>query len=111
MRHPLFKAMVFFCAMMFALVVIGEAAASSGDACHCGMSQCGGGSCCPKQSSPVNHASSSCLCIGLLAVPGGFPPLSISPSSPLILAGSNPVPESILYAIFHPPKSSLLFSI
>ena len=111
MRHPLFKTMALFCAIMLALVVIGEVAASSGDACHCGMSQCGGGSCCPKNSLPVNHASSSCLCIGLLAVPGDFPTLSIWPSSPLILAGTNPVPELILHAIFHPPKSSLLISI
>ena len=111
MRHPLFKTMALFCAIMLGLVVIGEVAASSGDACHCGMSQCGGGSCCPKNSLPVNHAGSSCLCIGLLAMSGDLPTLSTWPSSPLILAGSNPVPELIFYAIFHPPKSSLLLSI
>ena len=111
MRHPLFKTMAFFCAIMLALVVIGEVAASAGDACQCGMSQCGGGSCCPKNSSPVNHVGSPCLCIGLLVVPDDFSTLSIWPSSPLILAGSNPLPELICYAIFHPPKSSLLLSI
>jgi hypothetical protein len=111
MRHPLFKAMAFFCAIMLGLVVIGEVAAASGDACHCGMSQCGGGSCCPKNNLPVNHAGPSCLCIGLFAVPGDFPTLSICPSSSFTPDGSSPVPELILDAIFHPPKSSSFLSI
>ncbi|MCX5890377.1 MAG: hypothetical protein NTY36_13135 [Deltaproteobacteria bacterium] len=96
---------------MLAMVVIGEVAAASGNACHCGMSQCGGGSCCPKNNLPVNHAGFSCFCIGLLAVSGDLPTLSMWSSSPLILAGNNPVPELIFYAIFHPPKSSFLLSV
>jgi hypothetical protein len=111
MRHPLFKTAALLCALMLGLVVISEVAASSGDACHCGMSQCGGGSCCPKNSLPVNHTGSSCLCIGIVAMSGDLPTLTTWPASPLTPAGSSPVPELILDAIFHPPKSSSFLSI
>lgn len=108
MRHPLGKVVALFCAIVLLLAVIGEATASSHDPCHCGMSQCGN-SCCPGSGPQFGHSSSSCFCASLAALPSYDLNFSVLPSSSISPAGRLPVRRLFISAIFHPPKSSILF--
>jgi len=110
-RRHLLNCAVLICSLLLPLTAMAGTIMSQQSSSHCGMVACKCDCCQPNSTPKCRMSHSACACPGLMllsATPSGPEAKAATPYQPLM---TNPAARIFIFAIFHPPKNSLRFSL